>query len=195
MNVFITIRTYGTWLHGDERGSVDRNHNQYGEPRLAPSPGLSRVMRKQMKDAPFVMNHFQRQFVSEAIEVVVSHRSWSLHALNVRTNHVHIVVTAPDEIEPEVVMNTFKVWATRRLRKERSVSQDRRIWARHGSTLKLLRTQEFHNACHYVLNCQDFSGLSFEEVAELILSPEPLNKRTLSRPESGFPVEFQQAVR
>jgi len=31
---FITFRTYGTWLHGDERGSVDRCHNHYGTPRL-----------------------------------------------------------------------------------------------------------------------------------------------------------------
>jgi hypothetical protein len=29
---FFTFRAYGTWLHGDERGSVDRFHNQYGTP-------------------------------------------------------------------------------------------------------------------------------------------------------------------
>ena len=26
---FISFRTYGTWLHGDERGSIDRFHNRY----------------------------------------------------------------------------------------------------------------------------------------------------------------------
>ncbi len=31
---FITFRCYGTWLHGDRRGSVDRFHNIYGTPRL-----------------------------------------------------------------------------------------------------------------------------------------------------------------
>ena len=25
----ITFRSYGTWLHGDKRGSVDRFHNHY----------------------------------------------------------------------------------------------------------------------------------------------------------------------
>ena len=34
----ITFRSYGTWLHGDERGSVDRFHNQYLSPRVAPDP-------------------------------------------------------------------------------------------------------------------------------------------------------------
>jgi hypothetical protein len=28
----ITFPTYGTWLHGDERGSVDRDHNLPGTP-------------------------------------------------------------------------------------------------------------------------------------------------------------------
>src|SRR5262249_42685946 len=28
----ITFRCYGTWLHGDERGSTDRHRNQYGTP-------------------------------------------------------------------------------------------------------------------------------------------------------------------
>ncbi|MGH9840991.1 MAG: hypothetical protein ACREEM_19730 [Blastocatellia bacterium] len=30
----ITFRCYGTWLHGDERGSVDRDHNIYRTPFL-----------------------------------------------------------------------------------------------------------------------------------------------------------------
>jgi len=34
----ITIRSYGTWLHGDERGSMDRReYNRYGEPKIAAS--------------------------------------------------------------------------------------------------------------------------------------------------------------
>jgi hypothetical protein len=32
----ITFRSYGTWLHGDERGSVNRFRNQYKSPRLPP---------------------------------------------------------------------------------------------------------------------------------------------------------------
>jgi len=32
----ITFTTYGTWLHGDPRGSVDREHNVWGTPFLDP---------------------------------------------------------------------------------------------------------------------------------------------------------------
>ncbi len=33
---FITFTCCGTWLHGDERGSVDREHNTPGTPVLEP---------------------------------------------------------------------------------------------------------------------------------------------------------------
>ena len=37
----ITIRCYGTWLHGDERRAVDRHgFNAYGAPRRAPNEKL-----------------------------------------------------------------------------------------------------------------------------------------------------------
>ena len=34
---FISFRTCGTWLHGDKRGSIDRFHNQYRSPYIAPN--------------------------------------------------------------------------------------------------------------------------------------------------------------
>ena len=34
----ITFRCYGTWLHGDKRGSIDRFHNAYKSPYIAPNP-------------------------------------------------------------------------------------------------------------------------------------------------------------
>jgi hypothetical protein len=32
----ISFRGFGTWLHGDPRGSVDRLHNRYGTPKQGP---------------------------------------------------------------------------------------------------------------------------------------------------------------
>jgi hypothetical protein len=32
LGYLITFRCYGTWLHGDERGSIDRFHNRYSPP-------------------------------------------------------------------------------------------------------------------------------------------------------------------
>src|SRR5688572_30293307 len=39
----ITFRAYGTWLHGDSRGSVDRFHNRFGTPRLPRNEQMATV--------------------------------------------------------------------------------------------------------------------------------------------------------
>jgi hypothetical protein len=36
---FITFSTYGSWLHGEEKGSVDRAHNLPGTPYLEADAG------------------------------------------------------------------------------------------------------------------------------------------------------------
>lgn len=48
----ITIRTYGTWLHGDKRHSVDThdNYNTYGAPDRGPDKKLNEIMKANMKN-------------------------------------------------------------------------------------------------------------------------------------------------
>src|SRR5258707_2268858 len=48
----ITLRTYGTWLHGDERGSMDRKHNVYGTSKIAPNSRLNKSDTRQLKHPP-----------------------------------------------------------------------------------------------------------------------------------------------
>jgi len=49
---FITFRTYGTWLHGDERGSIDRYHNRYKGPKVEPNPVLAKQQEAKLKGEP-----------------------------------------------------------------------------------------------------------------------------------------------
>lgn len=48
----ITFNTYGSWLHGDRRGSVDRFHNRYGTPRVAANPLRESYERGLLKHPP-----------------------------------------------------------------------------------------------------------------------------------------------
>src|SRR6266508_2630033 len=89
----ITFRCYGTWLHGDARGSVDRFHNRYGTPRIPASEEWQRHNERQLNDEPVTLTAEQRQSVEEAIREVCKFRGWRLRAINVRTNHVHAVVS------------------------------------------------------------------------------------------------------
>src|SRR6266481_3254479 len=133
----ITLRTYGTWLHGDERGSMDRKNNVYGTSKIAPN-------------RPFRMsNARQRHVVEEAIREVCEHRPYVLRAINARTNHVHTVVTAMQD--PEPVLDAFKAYATRALRITRLLSSKVKPWGRHGSTVYLWKEKDVAKAIEYVM--------------------------------------------
>src|SRR4051794_14531911 len=86
---FLTRTTYGTWLPGDERGWV-----QWHEGLQQPSEPLQRYSTGKMVEAAITLDPHQRELVDETIRRHCEIRNWSLHALNVRTNHVHAVVTA-----------------------------------------------------------------------------------------------------
>ena len=88
----ITFRSYGTWLHGDERGSVSRFRNQYKSARLPPEERWLRTNTQRLKGEIVVLDATQRQCVDEATRETCHVRGWHLYAINVRTNHVHVVV-------------------------------------------------------------------------------------------------------
>lgn len=89
----ITFRSYGTWLHGDQRGSVDRFHNHCGEPFLPRNDDWLRQDARLLKQPAVTLNPDQRLTVEHAIRETCEMRNWFLRAFNVRTNHVHIVVS------------------------------------------------------------------------------------------------------
>jgi REP element-mobilizing transposase RayT len=131
----ISFRSYGTWLHGDQRGSIDRFHNRYGDPYLPTNYAWKHHNRKRLKKAPFVLRARARGSVEKAIRETCSIRKWQLHALNVRTNHVHTVVTA--NRKPELVLNAFKANATRQLRQDQLWPHQSSPWADKGSKISL----------------------------------------------------------
>jgi acetolactate synthase regulatory subunit len=100
---FLTFTTYGTWLHGRETGSVDRQHNIYGTPMLAPDPELEQKQRAKMKQPEYRLDENQRTIVLETILEVARHRDWHVWAAHVRSNHVHVVISA--NVKPEKVLN------------------------------------------------------------------------------------------
>ena len=112
-----------------------------------------------MKVAPPNLDRERRSVVASTIEDVCRHNGWSLHVVNVRSNHVHVVVSA--DMRPERLMNAFKSWSTRRLREAGLLGAADCLWARHGSTRYLWREEDVESAGTYVLHGQgdDIGGL------------------------------------
>jgi REP element-mobilizing transposase RayT len=150
MNYLITFRCYGTWLHGDKRGSVDRFHNQPGEAFLEPDEKLESYRRQLQKGTAMHFDMNARKLVDATIREVAQYRGWKIQELNVLSNHVHAVVTASDDVTPEKIMNNFKARSTRLLREQGRISSQAPVWEYHGSTRWLNSEEAVEMACRYV---------------------------------------------
>jgi hypothetical protein len=143
MTYLITFACYGCHLHGAESGSVDRDHNMLGSRLIPPDPTRVSAERHRMEQPPYEMDKNRRDAVLAAILERCSQRHWSLLAIHVRTNHVHIVIAA--EIRPERLMNDLKSYASRCLNRLGLDEPARKRWAKHGSTRWLWKSEKvFH---------------------------------------------------
>jgi len=144
----ITFRSCGTWLHGTH-GSVDRSHRTYGTPKLSADAARHRYNRSALAQPPVKLDVRQRALVEQAVRETCEIRKWSFWGINVRTNHVHTVVTA--NCKPERVLSAFKANATRKMREAECWHRDRSPWAYRGSRRYLWTEKELLDAIAYVL--------------------------------------------
>jgi REP element-mobilizing transposase RayT len=144
----ITFRCYGTWLHGDERGSVDRNHQGYGTPMLLASAQRRMHDRRLMKQPPVRLSSPRRRAVESGIRETCSLRKWSLWTVNVRKTHVHAVISANKK--PAVVLTALKANATRAMREAGCWLNDSTPWAHGGSKKYLWNEKQLVDAIAYV---------------------------------------------
>ena len=149
----ITFRTYGTWLHGETRGSIDRHrYHRYGTQAMPANKKIFDEEKSALKHPPVILNRLQRSATEAAIREVCERRGYFRHAIKVRTNHVHSVITA--SCKPEHVLEAFKAYATRKLREANLVKREIKPWARHGSTVYLWTDEQVNRAIAYVLEGQ-----------------------------------------
>jgi Transposase IS200 like len=110
---FLTWTTYGTWLPGDSRGWVDR-HREHGQVVDPPDPQREAAAKADLQEEPVMFDATLREVVRRSILDTAGHSGWFVHALEVRSNHVHTIVTAQDKA-PNEVMRSLKAYASRAL--------------------------------------------------------------------------------
>lgn len=145
-----TFRTYGTWLHGDEKGSVNRFRNRYKSHYLPHEPSWLERNSAKLKSPPVLLDAAMRSKVELAIRECCDHRDWFLNAINVRTNHAH-VVSAIGESKAAMALGAFKANATRELRNCNLWAFDHSPWVDKGSIRSLWNQQHISRAVNYVL--------------------------------------------
>ncbi len=144
---FLTWPTYGTWLPGDPRGWVE-----YHRGWKMPDPIRFLEAESKMTEDACLLSPREREIVEAQVAETCEHRSWLLHAVNCRSNHIHLVVTAPGTT-PRKVRIDVKAWCTRRL-KERSDPNRQEWWAERGSQRHIFDEDSLAEVIHYVTEGQ-----------------------------------------
>jgi REP element-mobilizing transposase RayT len=145
----ITWTTYGTWLHGDERGSFDSS-GKY----IPPDPDRREAEAASLSEEPVTLTLEQRNVADALLVEACTRLGWRLHARNVRTNHVHIVVSAP--AEGKRVRSRLKGLAALRLSEHAGLSPApdkngaRKWWTEKGNIEEIWDERHLEAAIRYV---------------------------------------------
>ena len=92
--------------------------------------------------------------------VIVKHcqiRNWTLHACNVRTNHIHVVVSAA--LDGKEVRAQLKAWCSRRLSEQAGLARNRadgqsRWFSERGDIEWIDKEEHLEAAIRYVNEMQ-----------------------------------------
>lgn len=150
---FFTWVTYGTWLPGDERGWVE-----YRRGWKPPDPVRKLEAAARMTEGACWLDPEQRAAVEEQVAETCRYRGWTLHAVNCRTNHVHVVVTAPGLLR--TIRSQLKAWCSRKLAnlarsRQQPGAPRTHWWAERGSQRYINDEVSLESAVRYVRDGQD----------------------------------------
>jgi hypothetical protein len=148
----ITLRTYGTWLPGDSRGWVDRRRPTHRFSAQDPDALREEHAARRLRGAPFVFSRPQMLIVLREMRATAARRGWRLRFVNVRTAHVHVIITAA--CRPEKIATALKANATRALREAGEIGPATKVWSRHASTVYLWTEAAVDAACRYAMEEQ-----------------------------------------
>jgi len=149
---FLTWSTYGSRLHGDQRGSVERANRNPNLTTYESRPNLESFERNLLHAPIMRLDQRSQQVVLSTFREVSQFRHWRLWAAHIRTEHVHVVIEA--EARPEKVVVDLKARATRLLREAGLIGKDQQLWTQHASTRHLWNLDSLERAIHYTLHEQ-----------------------------------------
>jgi hypothetical protein len=159
----ITWTCYGTWLPGARQGFVSHVrdehgnlviHNIPGTPYDADMPTLESYARSKMTGPPVTLDRSAAEAMIGQYQETCGIRGWELQAASVIYNHTHIVVGVVGDPEPQSILETFKSWATRAVKKLRPLPPNGTFWTVKGSKRKLPHEEALKAAVIYVVRKQ-----------------------------------------
>ena len=142
----ITFGVYGCRLHGDERGTVDRRHNLYGDPVLGELPGWVTREKNLVAHTIPVLTPDHRSRVEECIPDICKKGGWLYHVAACQPEHVHALLTA--DFEGKAVRRWLKTWLSKEM--SRVYPEITHWWAEGGSVKHIWDETYFNEVFRYI---------------------------------------------
>jgi len=144
LGYFLSWGSYGTRLHGDPRGTVDRNNTQHGDPVLGPDEERWEYERGKMRFSPVVLTRDQRLFAECTVPKVCERGLWKYHTCAAAPDHIHVIL--PSEHEPKTIRRILKRWLGQAMSERWPLEDGATWWAECGSIKWLIDVPYFANA-------------------------------------------------
>jgi REP element-mobilizing transposase RayT len=128
----ITWGTYGARLHGGFRPTVDRDHNQRGEPFIYRDKHREDSEESILNFPARLLTTEQRSFAEECIPSICTRGGWENRICAAGPDHVHVLCDIASAIHGERVRRLLKRWLGEALSKNWPTAEGQTWWAEEG---------------------------------------------------------------
>jgi REP element-mobilizing transposase RayT len=144
----ITWGTYGTRLHGDERGTVDRGMNNYGDPIIGQDGDWQRIESSLLRFPPRILNPEQRVYAEQVLPAICVRGKWNLITAAAAPDHVHILLSAA--VEGKDIRKWLKRWLSDAMSGYWPLEPQQVWWAECGSVKWVWNQDYYQQVAGYV---------------------------------------------
>ena len=140
----------GSRIHGAGEPTVDREHNQRGEPFLPPDPERHKREDNLMRGDPVFLSLPQRSVIEAVLPAICDRGGWGYLIAAAPpepdNDHFHILLHADPPIHGKRIREWMKRWVTEELDRKWGRPCGDAWWADGGST-KPVKDVEYLNNC------------------------------------------------
>ena len=144
----MTFGTYGTRLHGDERSTVARPLNHFGQPFVEPDEIRQQFVFDSMIGNPLYLSAVQRIEIERIAPEICQRGGWDFHIAAAQPDHVHCLLSCRSE--PKVARKLLKRWLSDHLTANWALNHSPRWWADGGSGKYVWDEDYFRRAFEYI---------------------------------------------
>lgn len=148
----ITWGTYGGRLHGSDRPTVDREHNELNEEFVDRNERREQFERGRMRGKAVFLTQTQRERIEAIIPELCIRGGWRLRvcAAGFEGDHVHVLLDAPRAVHGKQIRQFLKRWVTQALDASWGKPDGGSWWAEGGSTRAVKDMNYLRNATRYI---------------------------------------------